>query len=140
MHVAWYSDHYLYRHFSWHNPVAKNKAGTMVSTPARLAHGYPQDWFYKISQFTNIFLLTFCFARSLFLLEVVTYRCTLYVQFLNLDVNGFFGVHTKRWIYANLFYIDFCQKRLSSTLFMLLTYSRILFSSIFYFFFSVKNY
>ena len=54
-----------YWQFSWYHHVAKVKAKTMVPLPARLAHGYPQGWFYKISHFTNIFCWCFCFRALL---------------------------------------------------------------------------
>ena len=48
--------------------VAKYKARTMVPPPTRLAHGYPQGWFYKIPQFTKYFCWCFRFrALSCFL-------------------------------------------------------------------------
>ena len=56
-----------YWQISWWYHVAKDKTSTLVPPQTRLVHGYPQGWFYKISQFTNIFCWCFWF-RALSLL------------------------------------------------------------------------
>ena len=91
-----------YWQISWYYHVAKDKARTMVSPPARLAHEYPQGWFYKISEFTNIFLLMFSFLLSLSI-----YYWNIQILLLRLDrlyVNlEFLNVfHFLNWIYFKL--------------------------------------